>query len=101
MKVRRSATRIKPSNLPSGLEITQKDVRNEGTSGDVYENTRKWDKMTDFATGYLSETGWFLRIWHYFCTMVAVFLSKKQGTAEVRGSVEVAAFWLPARPLLR
>ena len=35
--------------------ITQKDVKNEGTSGDVYENKGEGDKMDDNRDGFLSD----------------------------------------------
>jgi hypothetical protein len=35
--------------------ITQKDVKNEGTSGDVYENKGDGDKMDDNRDGFLSD----------------------------------------------
>jgi hypothetical protein len=35
--------------------LTHKDVKNEGTSGDVYENKSEADKMYDYRDGFLSE----------------------------------------------
>jgi hypothetical protein len=35
--------------------LTQKDVKNEGTSGDVYENKGEGDKMDDNRDGFLSD----------------------------------------------
>ena len=34
--------------------ITQKDVKNEGTSGDVYENKGEMDKMAYNPSGFLA-----------------------------------------------
>ena len=34
--------------------LTHKDVKNEGTSGDVYENKGEGDKMDDNRSGFLS-----------------------------------------------
>jgi hypothetical protein len=42
-------TKIKKSR------ITQRDVKNEGTSGDVYENKGAHDKMADNSSGFLAE----------------------------------------------
>jgi hypothetical protein len=35
--------------------LTHRDVKNEGTSGDVYENKSEGDKMDDNREGYLSD----------------------------------------------
>jgi hypothetical protein len=35
--------------------LTHKDVKNEGTSGDVYENTGEEDKMSSDKHGFLQE----------------------------------------------
>jgi len=36
------------------VRITQKDVKNEGTSGDVYENKGEMDKMAYNPSGFLA-----------------------------------------------
>ena len=36
--------------------LSQKDVKNEGTSGDVYEKKGEIDTMADNKSGLLSET---------------------------------------------
>jgi hypothetical protein len=35
--------------------LAHRDVKNEGTSGDVYENKGEWDKMADNPSGFLAE----------------------------------------------
>jgi hypothetical protein len=35
--------------------LTHRDVKNEGTSGDVYENKGEGDKMDDNRPGFLAE----------------------------------------------
>jgi hypothetical protein len=39
--------------------ISQKDVKNEGTSGDVYENKGHDDKITENKRGFLQKIGEF------------------------------------------
>src|SRR5208283_639457 len=47
MKARRSAAPTKVSPIHQrALEITLRDVKNEGTTGDVYENTSEGTKCT-------------------------------------------------------
>jgi hypothetical protein len=36
-------------------KLTHRDVKNEGTSGDVYENKGASDTMTDNAAGFRSD----------------------------------------------
>jgi hypothetical protein len=39
--------------------LSQRDVKNEGTSGDVYENKGEHDKMADNPSGFLAKNALF------------------------------------------
>jgi hypothetical protein len=54
---RASASRVDQEFMTNikKARITQRDVKNEGTSGDVYENKGEHDKMADNLSGFLAK----------------------------------------------